>query len=392
MNINLEKFKYSVFFLSGIYAAAIPTVVSADWSFTGLGTLGGVESFASSINDSGQIVGKSDVEFVGGGATHAFVTGPNGVGMTDLHPFELTPGSSSFATAINNSGQVTGGAWDDDHTALPSTFITGPNGAGMTDLGTFGGLTSNPSGINDSGQVVGQFYDGDYRAFITGPNGTGMTELNIPNLTPSSISGINNSGQVAGQRSYDGNYHSFITGSNGVGITELETLRGVTSSTATGINNSGQVIGYSTGYTFVTGPDGVGVTNLGSLGGLSSLAFGINDSGEIVGRSATGTESDHAFIFSHGGMTDLSLLAPVVASGWENITPIDINNNGQIVGFGKNSDGITEAFLLSYTPDTVFTPQPIYIPPVPEPETYLMLLAGLGLIGFIVRRRKEIAV
>ena len=26
--------------------------------------------------------------------------------------------------------------------------------------------------------------------------------------------------------------------------------------------------------------------------------------------------------------------------------------------------------------------------PVPEPETYAMLLAGLGLVGFIARKRK----
>jgi hypothetical protein len=30
------------------------------------------------------------------------------------------------------------------------------------------------------------------------------------------------------------------------------------------------------------------------------------------------------------------------------------------------------------------------VSPVPEPETYAMLLAGLGLVGFMVRRRKEI--
>ncbi len=32
------------------------------------------------------------------------------------------------------------------------------------------------------------------------------------------------------------------------------------------------------------------------------------------------------------------------------------------------------------------------IPPIPEPETYAMLLAGLGLLGFMARRRKESAV
>lgn len=33
----------------------------------------------------------------------------------------------------------------------------------------------------------------------------------------------------------------------------------------------------------------------------------------------------------------------------------------------------------------------LYITPVPEPETYAMLLAGLGLMGFVARRRKASA-
>jgi len=52
--------------------------------------------------------------------------------------------------------------------------------------------------------------------------------------------------------------------------------------------------------------------------------------------------------------------------------------------------------LLSYTPDTVFTPNPIFIPPppppIPEPETYFMLLAGLGLLGFVAQRRRRMAI
>ncbi|WP_165872545.1 MULTISPECIES: PEP-CTERM sorting domain-containing protein [unclassified Nitrosomonas] len=68
---------------------------------------------------------------------------------------------------------------------------------------------------------------------------------------------------------------------------------------------------------------------------------------------------------------------------------MDINNHGQIIGTGDHGDIRNTAFLLSYTPDTIFDPQPIFIPgpppppPIPEPTTWLMLLVGLELIGFM---------
>lgn len=49
--------------------------------------------------------------------------------------------------------------------------------------------------------------------------------------------------------------------------------------------------------------------------------------------------------------------------------------------WNANSSGLTPenlAFKLNYSP-------------VPEPSTYVMLLAGLGLIGFTTRRRKDLA-
>jgi probable HAF family extracellular repeat protein len=51
-------------------------------------------------------------------------------------------------------------------------FITGPNGVGMTDLGPLGFNFSTAYGINNVGQVVGySATPNGYHAFITGSNG-----------------------------------------------------------------------------------------------------------------------------------------------------------------------------------------------------------------------------
>ena len=53
---------------------------------TKLGTLGGAETetYANGINDAGQVV---DYSYTAGGARHAFITGPDGMG-TSLVPME----------------------------------------------------------------------------------------------------------------------------------------------------------------------------------------------------------------------------------------------------------------------------------------------------------------
>ena len=112
-------------------------------------------------------------------------------------------GGRSEANGINDAGQVVGysAAAEGQH-----AFITGPDGMGMRDLGSLwgGGDWSEARGINDAGQVVGYSVTagGAFHAFITGPNGAGMVDLNslidVPGgLVLREATGINNSGQVA---------------------------------------------------------------------------------------------------------------------------------------------------------------------------------------------------
>jgi probable HAF family extracellular repeat protein len=337
---------------------------------TPLGTLGGDNTWAYGINDAGQVVGRSETAE---GFTHAFITGPDGVGMRDLGT--LKGGHDSIAWSINDSGQVVGGSATPDGRG-ERAFITGPDGASMRDLGTLGG--DNYSGaydINDAGQVVGDSYTASgqgYRAFITGPNGVGMRDLGTLGGNNTTAYGINETGQVVGGSLTTPSFRAFITGPDGVDIRDLGTLGG-SASTAVDINEAGQGVGESiiTGeegmsHAFITGPDGVGMRDLGTLGDDSSSdAEGINDAGQVVGvsrtySSTTGGWESHAFITGPDGM-DMADLNSLVDLPHRVILThaTDINNAGQVIAIG-----------------------------VPEPKTYALMLAGLCLIGFMARRKK----
>jgi probable HAF family extracellular repeat protein len=294
--------------------------------FHDLGTFGGPASVAFSVNARGDVVGQSDtpdldsngVEYI----SVAFLADREGV-----HNLGTLPGfNHSQAYGVNNRGQVVGWTYNQDP-AIP--FRTLPtfraflyHKGTMVDIGTLGGATSIARSINDSGRIVGSsrifaqtVSAQEIHAFVY-EHGE-MTDLGtLPGFTYAEALAINNRGQIVG--------HSGATRSSprvgflydrGV-MSAIGTLGGV-SSTAWAINDRGQVVGWSrtaSGETHAFLYERGRMRDLGTLGGSYSLAFGINNRGDIVGESETaemdadGNPVVHAFLYRDGVMHDLGTL------------------------------------------------------------------------------------
>ena len=181
----------------------------------------------------------------------------------------------------------------------------------MTALGTLGGWDSYATGLNASGQVVGQAVTGNGVHAVLYSNGT-TTDLNNL-IAPSSgwtlgyAGAINDSGQIAGWGTTSSGLQAFLY-SNGK-VTGLGTPCSPYN-VENGMNAKGQVVcGGNNGHAFLYS-DGT-MTDLGTLGGWYSVANGINSDGQVVGWADTSSGSQHAFLYSNGTMTDLNnMIAP----------------------------------------------------------------------------------
>jgi hypothetical protein len=161
----------------------------------------------------------------------------------------------------------------------------------------------------------------------------------------------------------------------------------------------GQVITVAPGGTFTSVSTNGANYGLGTIDSNpydtvdDALVGVINNSGETLSvLHMTGTGSGGGiFAFDGDGQQGFSggvafvPPAPYTHTGYEgpNIAFTNISadgTSGDIVFIGGLAAGATRWFSLEGAPNTLVTA-------VPEPETYAMLLSGLGLIGFLTRRR-----
>ncbi|MCC6906716.1 MAG: hypothetical protein IT430_02130 [Phycisphaerales bacterium] len=132
------------------------------------------------------------------------------------------------------------------------------------------------------------------------------------------------------------------------GVIDLGTLGGE-SAAATGINDSDEICGWAVfdpGGSFFDRHaflwrDG-DMTDLGTLGGETSWANALNGSAQVVGESEyAGGTGAKAFVWENGEMRVL----PAPHPDWDGRAAFDINDLGEIVGYGYGVDAVLHALL-----------------------------------------------
>jgi probable HAF family extracellular repeat protein len=296
-----------------------------------IGTFGGPNSFVTDtgfvpggvfLNNSGMLTGYADLSapdpflnfcFIDCFIDHAFLWQRGFI--TDLGV--LPHGWSSAPVAISANGLIAGFAVNGEIDPLTPGFpeqraVLWKDGR-LFDLGTLpeGGYESEASSVNSRGQVVGT-------AFNTIPDPVGLNVFND----------IFSPTQARAFLWQDGT------------MQDLGTLGG-NDAAAFLINEKGQVMGWS--YASTTTPGGCfplvlgsflwdqehGMRNLGDFGGACTLAYDLNNRGQVVGFSVLEDGTSRGFLWQDGSLRDLG----GVPGG--NTTAFVVNEAGQAAGVGS---------------------------------------------------------
>lgn len=241
---------------------------------------GALDTTADGINDLGEIVGC----FLGTDGNYHGFTFVNGAILRYDHPFSQFNG----AYGINDKGVIVG------------TFSTSQQEAYQSIDGKFKTIPiyqSFASDINNSGMIVGSYYDVCCMLHGYLLQGNQFTYIDYPGSASTFLDGINSSGVAAGFWEDANAVRHGFTWNNGT-FTSID-VPGATSTSALRINSANVVVGYykdssSVNHGFAL-QNGI-YTTVDFPGAAATQIFGINDRGMFVGGYTDSNGTMHGFV------------------------------------------------------------------------------------------------
>jgi probable HAF family extracellular repeat protein len=202
-------------------------------------------------------------------------------------------------------------------------------------------------GIDESGQTVGGYVDGQGTLHGLLRDHDKFTVIDFPGARATLVARVNAQGQMVGAYSQEANAvatdlpHGFLL-KDGV-FTRID-VPGAVRTQPFDINNHGQIVGEyvdaqgrSHGFLLDNGV----FTTIDAPDARATIATDIDDSGRIVGISGAAAGAARGFLRSPDGG-----FAPIAVPNGAQTYPFGINNHGQVVGRYVPVRGSVRGFLL----------------------------------------------
>lgn len=359
-----------------------------------------------------------------GAAVAAAVTGAAGTASASYSIYEIfapagTPaGVNVRAMAINDRAQILVNGYSNNGLYDFTVFNDFYNGAtpvyGLPSPFGAQAHTTIAYGLNNNDQIVGIYHsasisasrpwEGFGMAAVGGHFSGGFTHLiNPPGLDYNQPTGINDSGVVVGAAgdlpdlagySYNHGTYTYYSYNGGLDITSTPPPSNPTATVLSGINNAGYMIGafgdgssYIYPNTFVT--NGSSFTLLKPPGWQNVIPGGIsnpNAKGDFYVSGGVWDASGHngAFVYDEAANAYTYFYFPgatyTFASG--------VNSRGVVVGEWEDASGLVHAFYAVPGAGGVINGSGPPVSLSPEPADWALMLVGVGFAGGRLRRRR----
>jgi probable HAF family extracellular repeat protein len=323
---------------------------------------------AAGITNSGLIVGTAARSSSSASTidTSTSAAGP----YTAFHPGSFT---NTTADQVSPSGLVVG-TYSSGSKTVGFTYqigATAPSGSvAVKTITPTGSTDTEPQAVSANGNYVTGYY---YAPSSQGQigflyNGTTTTTLSVPNASITFPTGVNDSGTVVGSDTdAQGNTTGFVY--SGGTFTNLN-VPGSPETNPIAINDSGEIVGYdydASGDTFgfIYNPATALFSSFSVAGSANTYVTGLDSNGDIIGYDGAG----QGYVDVNGNITLLTI------PGAQLVTPVDILDNGTITGSYLTASNATDAFVATL------------VKPVPEPGTIALVL--LPVLATLARRPKQ---